>query len=153
MREVEFVDTSVLLNLCIVPGKCQQKHEVQADLRSKLRRGITLILSATAVIETGNHIEQAATDRRRCAERLETILERVVAGAAPWTLHEFAWGGDFLQRLREGRPGAPLVDLLGNGLIGTGDLAILVERDLYLTRAQVASATIWSYDATLLRYA
>lgn len=154
MHHVEFVDTSVLLNLCAVPGKCQQRAEVDRDFTQKKDAGVILILPITAVIETGNHIEQSATGRRKCATALERILASVEADDAPWTLNQVAWDADFLKRLRQGLgTGATLLDLLGNQQIGTGDLSILVERDLYRDRVRVASVGIWTYDETLRSYA
>jgi hypothetical protein len=56
MREVEFVDTSVLLNILDVPGKNQDRQHVVEELREKTARGVQLIIPVSAVIETGNHI-------------------------------------------------------------------------------------------------
>jgi hypothetical protein len=153
MPTVEFVDTSVLLNLCRVPNKCQQHEEVKREFAAKVGGRSTLVLPLTAVIETGNLIAQVDTDRRRCAEAFETIVRSVFDDQVPWVLNEVPWDGDFLRRLCDG-PGhtGRLVDVLTRRELGTGDLAILVEVDLYRARVRRADVRIWTYDERLRGY-
>ena len=155
MREVEFVDTSVLLNILDVPGKNQDHEGVVEGLREKNARGVQLIIPASAVIETGNHITNLADghSRRICAERFEKVLGAVARGELPWALHQVDWGDRFLERLCVGVVGTgSFVDCATQGL-GCGDLAILVERELFLERSAFSGARVWTLDEQLAAYA
>lgn len=44
------------------------------------------------------------------------------------------------------------VDLAGAGILGTGDLAILAERELYQQRTSGVEVGVWTYDARLAAY-
>ncbi len=147
-----FVDTSVLLNLLDVPFMSADREAVAAEYRRRKSAG-RLILPLSAVIETGNHIAHVSDGRARrtCAERLVKMLEMIVAGETPFVLHEMGWDADFISRLIQGgSTTVSFVDHLTNGLIGCGDLSILVERDRYLARvAKGTTAAVWTLDTGL----
>lgn len=151
---VRFVDTSVLCNLLDVPGRNQDRDEVQAEFKELVREGRTrFVIPVTTVIETGNHIANAAGDRRAAAKRLDRFLAEASTDEAPWQLHAVTWGRDFLGSLRAGDgTGASLVDHLGNGTMGTGDLAILCERDAFRKRTGFRNVEIWTLEAILGAY-
>lgn len=151
---VRFIDTSVLCNLIDVPGRNQHRDEVRAEFRELLEADRTrFIIPVTTVIETGNHIANANGDRRSAAERLERLLVSSVENEAPWQLHSVAWDAGFLEALRKGDgTGMSLVDHLGAGTMGTGDLAILCERDAFRARSAFESVDVWTLEATLAAY-
>ncbi|MFH9264261.1 hypothetical protein ACH4KN_08360 [Streptomyces sp. NPDC017546] len=155
-RGVEFVDTSILCNLLDVPGKCQDRKQVIAELKSKReRRETDLLLPVTAIIETGNHIAQVSNGRARrsCAERLSGVLTTVIEGKAPWALNEVEWDAAHLRALvNGGSTGSSLIEHACNKL-GCGDLNILIERDRYLARTSGVRASIWTLDDLLSSYA
>lgn len=155
-RRVEFVDTSILCNLLGIPGKCQDRAKVVADLKRKEQaRDCNLLLPVTAVIETGNHIAQLADgrERRTYAETFAGLLGLVVAGKAPWALNEVEWNAAHLNALLTGgTTGTTLVEHACNRL-GCGDLNILIERDRYLARTSGVEATVWTLDGQLAAYA
>lgn len=155
MRAVEFVDTSVLCNFLDVPGKNQDCDAVRRTMREKAEGGMQLILPISAVVETGNHITHLldGAARRACAERFVKTLRAIAAGELPWVLHQVAWDERFLLKLCDGVAGAgPFVECATQGL-GAGDLAILVERELYLERSAIERAGVWTLDAQLAAYA
>lgn len=155
MREVEFVDTSVLLNILDVPGKNQDRERVVEELREKTARGAQLIIPVSAVIETGNHITNLPDghSRRVCAERFEKLLGAVARDDFPWALHQLDWGDRFLEKLCLGVAGTgSFVNCATQGL-GCGDLAILVERELFLERSAITRARVWTLDEQLAAYA
>ena len=45
--------------------------------------------------------------------------------------------------------GSDLVTLLGDGRLGTGDVAILVERDQFKRKTAHASLEVWTLDSEL----
>jgi hypothetical protein len=146
---ITFVDTSIFCNLIPVPGFDQDREAV---IRAFLQRREKehFILPVTAVIETGNHIAHLphGGERRHAADKYARIVELVLVGEAPWTLHEFKWGSDFLRALLDGGgSGSSLVDHATRG-VGVGDLCILAERRAYAALAQVPVG-IWTLDSDL----
>lgn len=153
-HDVLFIDTSVLCNLIEVPGRNQHATQVKDEFRRLVHAGTRFVIPITTVIETGNHIANASGDRRAAAERLVALLELAETGTVPWQLHEISWDGEFLAQLRSGAAtGQPLVDLLGNAQLGTGDVAILCERDAFRDRTDFTSVGIWTLERTLAAYA
>lgn len=155
MVRVCFVDTSVLLELLEVPGKAQQPAEVRDRLAHLVKGGVQLVLPIATIIETGNHVAQIAegSARRRCAERFVKLLRATAEGVLPWVLHSVAWDEGMLTKLCYGtaETGA-FVDLAGAGILGTGDLAILAERELYQQRTSGVEVGVWTRDARLAAY-
>lgn len=156
MPRVEFVDTSVLVNLLDVPFMNDRRTELLGEQRRKQAAGVQLILPVTSVIETGNHIAQVAEggQRRSCAERFTNLLRLVADRESPWVLHEIAWDRALLRDLAQG--GSTRTTLIEHAAskVGCGDLSILVERDRY--RAGVAkgvAAGIWTLDEALAAWA
>jgi len=163
VARVRFVDTSVLVELLEVPGKCQKPDETRAELERLLNDGHTLVLPITTVIETGNHIEQIAVGhgaaRRDCAERYVRLLRAIAAEKLRgWVLHAVAWDERMLTKLCDGvsLPGAgptgSFVELAGRGTLGAGDLAILAECELYADRTAGVEVGVWTYDNDLAAY-
>lgn len=108
---------------------------------------------AVVFVETGNHIAQVKRDshgRRAAAERFVALLEEVCKGVVPWRVNQVEWNPELLAVLCQGvATGQPLVDLLGNGQMGTGDVAILAERDEFSRRTKFPHVAIWTLEKTL----
>jgi hypothetical protein len=148
---VSFVDTSILCNLLPVPGRDQHREDVAKELQAKQQAGEVLVLPITAVVETGNFIGQIANGaaRRRTAETFDAVLRAVLAGQAPWQIHQFPWDADFLRRFLDGAgTGSTMIQHAVNG-VGGGDLCILAERDAYQRRTGIRAVGIWTRDAGL----
>jgi hypothetical protein len=110
----------------------------------------------TAVIETGNHIEQLSeshgSERRRCAEELTKILRLVARDTEPWVLVETEWNSSLLEQFCNGGDDdstPPFVDVATQGALGGGDLTILIERDRYAKSVTGQEVVIWTYDNRL----
>lgn len=156
VREVRFVDTSILCDLLEVPGKSQQAGVVREELERLVKRGVQLVLPIATIIETGNHIEQSSQGhaRRRAAERFVALLRATAGGRVPWVLHSVAWDGRMLDLICDGTPAtAPFEDLAGNGQLGAGDVSILAECELYRSRVADVTVGVWTHDARLAAYA
>lgn len=150
---VTLVDTSVLCELLEVPGMHSRSEETRAELTRREAAGERFVIPATAVIETGNHIEHAKQDGRRAAERLVELVRLAVAGTGAWRVFPVTWNGEFLAAWCDGdSTNDSFVNLAGNHTLGGGDMAILVERDSL--RRQVAGHDIgvWTLDAGLGMY-
>jgi hypothetical protein len=155
MLEGRFVDTSLLCDLLAVPGKTQRHVEVQQELREVVRAGVQLVLPIATIIETGNHIAQAADGglRRACAQRFVTVLRATADGSMPWVLHAVAWDASMLGLLCDGvKDTGTFVDLAGAGILGTGDLSILAECELYRSRTAGVEVSLWTHDERLGAY-
>lgn len=151
MTTVTFVDTSVLCELLQVPGKSSpaQGAELAEEMDVRQDEGERFVIPVTALIEVGNHIAQCSGDRRAVALRLVKLLEMAVVEGAPWTVLQTRFGSDFLAALRGGdSTGEPLEDLLAKK-IGTGDVAILVERDQFRSASSVTTTQVWTLDLGL----
>lgn len=156
MRRVTFLDTSVLVELVEVPGKCQRPAEIRAEFERRVRAREQFVIPITAVIETGNHIAQAKGHRRPAAEALVRFIDAAVAGTAPFRLNQVGWDDTFLTELCFGNStGQPFVDLAGNGQMGAGDVAILVERDRFVASSAFGAGDvgIWTLERKLGAYA
>jgi hypothetical protein len=155
--QVRFVDTSILLELLRVPGKAQQPEQVRAELDELLEARVQLVLPVATVIETGNHIAQLADGaaRRRCAEAFVALLRATIEGrGVPWVPHAVAWDGRMLGKLCDGaRMTGSFVDLATAGDLGTGDLAILAECELFEERTSGVEVKVWTHDQRLKAYA
>ncbi|TYO96923.1 hypothetical protein LX24_00733 [Desulfallas thermosapovorans DSM 6562] len=55
MRQVHFVDTSILCCLLRLPDFCDIYMEIEEEFLSIIGCGETLILPVASIIETGNH--------------------------------------------------------------------------------------------------
>jgi hypothetical protein len=155
MREVRFVDTSVLCDLLDVPGKNQHREAVQAELRELVAAGVQLVLPIAAIIEAGNHIVHLGdgSARRMCATRFVHLLRATAEGTLPWVLHAVAWNDAMLHMLCDGTAlTGPFVELAASGMLGTGDLSILVERDMYARRTAGTDVRVWTHDQRLGAY-
>lgn len=151
---VRFIDTSVLCNLLDVPGRNQERDAVRSEFEALVAEGLTrFVVPVTTVVETGNHIANADGDRRGAAERLDRILQLAAEEQSPWQLHAVTWDAAFLERLRSGAgTGLTMVDHLGNATMGSGDLAILAERDAFRERTNFRDVRIWTLEATMAAY-
>jgi hypothetical protein len=101
MRQVELVDTSILVEILNVPGRNANRRTVLEQLGTRQRdESISLMLPTATVIETGNHIHRVSDGRARraCAQAFAAVLAQTVAGQAPWTLLNARWDGPLLMR-------------------------------------------------------
>ncbi|MFI6699363.1 hypothetical protein ACIBJC_10390 [Streptomyces sp. NPDC050509] len=152
---VDFLDTSVLVEFLDVPFMNDHQADVLAEMDRRLKDGVRFILPTATVVETGNHVFQIKDGiaRRRCAGRFMNMLRRTALGEAPWKLYERTWDGPFLMSLCDGAiTQMDLVEHAARQQLGTGDLSIVVERDLYASRAQ-AHVRIWTLEATMNTWA
>lgn len=150
MPNAIFIDTSVLTNLLMIPGKDQQFEEARRDFEEYKNQKVLVILPVTAMVETGNHIAQLSSghDRRICATRFRELLLQCVKEESPWVLHSFKWDATFIEPFVAGaESGSDLVKLYCQE-IGGGDLFILTEMRAFAARPGV-DVKLWTYDRAL----
>jgi hypothetical protein len=154
-RIVDFIDTSVLVEILGVPGKSQHRAQVLDELSSRIAGSVKFVLPTATIIETGNHVFQLADGgARRChAESFVKLLRMTANREAPWVLHERTWSSALLHQLCDGgSTGMGLAEHATCGLLGTGDLPIVVERDLYAQNAD-ADVRIWTLENCMQAWA
>ena len=146
---VVFVDTSIILRLIGMDGD-DRALDAAAEFDRRREQGQRLVLPVTALIEAGNRVAQQRVDRRRFAEQLRKLIEAANEPDAPWILHEATLDRQFVDELLAGNStGSDLVTLLGDGRLGTGDVAILVERDQFKEKTAHAGVEVWTLDEEL----
>ena len=152
MQVIQFVDTSVLLEILNVPGHSGRHEEILAEMDRRMAAKISFVLPVTTIIETGNHIAQSTGDRRGAAKRFVKALEAARDKQPPWTIRDVRWDSDFLESfVGGGSTGSDLLTHLSNTTLGSGDLAILVERDQF-AKGVAARVEIWSLDLQLAAF-
>lgn len=148
---VDFLDTSVFVEILDVPYMNDHRADVLAEMDLRLGAGVRFVLPTATIVETGNHVFQVkdGTPRRRCAETFMSLLRKTARGEAPWVLHERTWDGAFVTSLCDGgTTGLHLAEHAARCQLGTGDLSIVAERDLYASKVQ-AEVRIWTLEATM----
>lgn len=148
---VDFLDTSVFVEILDVPHMNSRRSEVVAEMEARLKANVRFVLPTATVVETGNHVFQIkdGAARRSCALRFMNLLRKTAAGETPWVLHERTWDGSFLSSLCDGgTTGMNLAEHAVRQQLGTGDLSIVAERDLFASRLQ-AQVRIWTLEATM----
>lgn len=151
-RRVVFMDTSVLMRLIGMDGDGAM-GDIAAEFEQRAQAGQQFVIPVTAIVETGNRIAQRPSDRRRFSERLAKILEAVRSGELPWLIHGVVWDDEFVDELLAGdATGSRLVDLVGDGRLGTGDVAVLVERERFRRKTAFVDVEIWSFDQQLAAF-
>jgi len=114
-RKVIIFDTSVLCCWLKVPRKdtCGPENDkwdferISKKIEDELKRSSTFVLPLAAIIETGNHITQAAGDRYVLAQSLAEIIRRTAAGTEPWAAFSQQsplWDNANLEKLAEEWP-------------------------------------------------
>ena len=83
---VRFMDTSIVLNLLEIPGKCQDAEKIKLEFKEAVDTREVLILPMATIIESGNHIAHIAdgTVRREKAIRFQEFLRKTANQEAPW---------------------------------------------------------------------
>lgn len=141
-----FLDTSILDEVLEIPGWASRPETVQ-EFKNHASMGLQLAIPITAVIESGNHIEQSSGNRRPAAERYVTLLGQLISGTRPWKLVATEWDDALLQRIRDGAgTGRSLVDLLDAKAMGGGDAALVAEAERLQTGSYGLQVGLWSLD-------
>lgn len=90
--KVAIVDTSILCCWLNVPGRATagsppdvwDNERATREIDAALAEGFQLVMPVTSVIETGNHISHATTERFEKATEFVTFLNRASVGTEPW---------------------------------------------------------------------
>lgn len=136
MKKVLIFDTSLLCCYLSVPGKetCGtgneewNKEKVQKLIDDELGKNDVLVLPLASIIETGNHIAQAANDRYTIANALAELIKKTAQNETPWaafTDQNTLWSPESLKKLSEYWPN------LASQKLSIGDATIKDVADYY----------------------
>lgn len=139
MRKVLIIDTSLFCVLLKVTGKevCRSKDDmwdyqkVDEYIKEEIRNGTTLVLPLATLIETGNHIAQAANKRYETAQALATIMTDAADETSPWVAFGEQielWGTEKLKELAAEWPTKAMAE------ISMGDATIKKVGDFYAAK-------------------
>ncbi len=156
MHRVLILDTSILCVHLQVPGKetCGAADEpwdyerVREQLEVERGLNATLVLPLAAIIETGNHIAQAAAQRYETAQRLAEIIRATINMESPWAAFDqqrILWEPEQLRELADQLP-----EMCSRG-VGMGDMSIKQVADYYAALA--CDVEILTGDRGLRAYA
>jgi hypothetical protein len=92
MRKVLILDTSILCVWLDVPGMADcgpdgdkwDRQRVTAKIEAEEQEATTFVLPLASIIETGNHIAQAAHSRRERGESLAELMKKSANQETPW---------------------------------------------------------------------
>ena len=155
-RRVELLDTSILLEILDVPQEADEHEEVLKELDGKAVRGVTLLVSITAVVEAGDHVGNIkdGAARRSCALRLSKLIAATLDPQRPWKFEPVSWDEPLLRALVE--PIFPevvptLVESLSQKYLQMGDLLIVGEFERLRRNLDpsVVDVDVWTKDANL----
>lgn len=148
MRQVHFVDTSILCCLLKIPQRDDKYMEVEEELLGILGRRETLILPIASIIETGNHIAHISdgNTRRTVAQNFADYLRDTADNKAPWNIISLEWTPDDLRKFADIFPEQAMRK------VGFGDISIIDAYEDYKRRTPGVSVRIWSMDGHLAVY-
>lgn len=140
-NKIIIIDTSIMccwLNIC---GKesCGPDHEkwdkekVEDYIKSETDKGATLVLALPVIIETGNHIAQAAERRYECGVKFVEMITKAVDETSPWAAfsrQEAIWEGNNIKELIEVWP--EFVKEQKEKNLSMGDIMIKAVVDFYV---------------------
>lgn len=157
--KVIIIDTSIMCCWLNVYGKetCGSdidkwdKARVDKFIEEETKTGATLVLPLPVIIETGNHIAQAKSNRFECASEFVEVINKAVDEKTPWAAfsrQSYLWNGDKVKELITNWPELVKPDEKGN--LSMGDIMIKAVADFYTTLG--SKVTILTGDQGLKTY-
>ena len=146
---VRFIDTSVMMNLLEVPGRCPDSQIIREEFRKVINNKEVLILPIATIIETGNHIAHISNgnSRRTIAGRFGEFLRKTAEGQAPWQLYGIELDKEGLLYL------ADHIEENAIQQVGVGDMSIIHAYEKYKSNTPgIGRIMIWSTDKHLQGY-
>lgn len=136
MRKVLVIDTSILCVWLKIPNMdtCGSDDDqwnferVNQLIKEEIRNKTTLVLPLATILETGNHIAQAASRRYETAQALAEIMIAAVDEKTPWaafTEQSSLWDKESLKKLASEWPS------LATQCISIGDATIKSVAEYY----------------------
>lgn len=141
------VDTSVLLEILEVPGKCGNQQSILDDLKTKIKDKEVLFLPMATIIETGNHVAQNGdgNQRRKCAAGFVQFVQDALDGKSPFQPIKFIENEQLHEIISQ------FTDYAMKG-ISLGDACIIDDYERLCERHRHKTIYVWALDGDLLSY-
>lgn len=155
MRQLQLLDTSILVELLQVPGECARHDTTLAEFDARSAQATELQMPVAAIVEAGAHVGRIANghERRACGRRFVNMVRSTVDRVAPWSFTPLDWDVAFLSELiaptDERAP--EIVESLSKQFLEMGDLLIVAEfrRVRANLDPRVVDVDVWTYDGNL----
>jgi hypothetical protein len=101
MRQLQLLDTSVVVELLQVPGEGSRYASTVAEFDKRSIPPIELQMPVATIVEAGAHVGRIVDgyERRSCAGRFMTMVQNTVTRVAPWSFTPLDWDVAFLGEL------------------------------------------------------
>lgn len=150
MKKVYIFDTSVLCCWLEIPGKeeCGPEHDkwdhqrINRLVEDNENNGSTFVLPIATIIETGNHIAQAAGNKHPVATRLAHKMTMSANSETPWAAFENQSELWTPKKLEELAAKWPTLAVQG---IGIGDATIKDVAEYYARTGSVSVEILTGY--------
>lgn len=130
MKKVIIIDTSMLcvwlkvdkMDTCGNDDDKWDFDRIDRLIQAEKKKNTTLVLPLATIIETGNHIAQAANKRYETAQALAELIIAAADGTTPWavfTEQSVLWESEELKKLAQAWPSEAAKQLsIGDATIG-----------------------------------
>lgn len=155
MRRLDLLDTSVVVELLLVPFESDRHEQTRVAFDERKTQGVELQMPVAALVEAGGHVGRIDNGhhRRECAIRLSRFIENTVDRSAPWSFMPMEWDEELLRELLvpEGESVPALIESLALKQLEMGDLLIVAEYERVRANLDpaVVDIDVWTYDAQL----
>lgn len=141
------VDTSVLLEILAVPGKCGNQQSILSDLEMKFKANEVLFLPMATIMETGNHVAQNGDgkQRRKCAAEFVQFVQDALDGNSPFQPIKFIENEQLREIISQ------FTDCAMKG-ISLGDACIIDDYERLCERHRHKTIYVWALDEHLSAY-
>lgn len=154
-RVVQLLDTSIVDELLVVPGKSSGDGHIAAEFDALTQSGVEFRLPAAAVVQVGAHIGWVSDGnlRRKAAERYGKLIRLTLDRVAPWSFSPLLWDDKLLRGLLKPTHAAvlDLTESLARQHLEIGDFLIIGEFEQLRDNLDlnVVDVDVWTLDQRL----
>ena len=156
MSAIVLLDTSIYLNILDIPGRNQDRKQVEKEFKEKIKSGDHILLPLMTIIETGNHIVRLldGNQRRKYAEKMKDNVIKALNGDTPYKATKCLQKEDLMRWLVDfpNRVNQFLGDAEDKDRAGFSDFTIFKEWEQMCEIHPMSRVLIWSLDGHLKGY-
>lgn len=148
MSKINFVDTSVLVELLNIPGMNAHHEDAKVEYQLMAEEEDVFILPVATLIETGNHIAHISDGglRYNISLKFAELVEKASNSIDNWNVQPEI-SPDVLKKIIDQIPSQ------ANAQTGFGDISIIEQfLDYQENHQPIGEMRIWSYDHHLQSY-
>lgn len=148
MSKVNFMDTSVMLELLNIPGKSSHHDEINKEYLMLSYQEDAFVLPLATLIETGNHIAHVSDGnlRRIIASKFSELIKMGIHAENGWNIDPEV-PLTILESIIQKFPDQAMTG------VGLGDMSIIAQFENYWNNKQpIGIMRLWSMDTHLQGY-